>query len=61
MLTTDDLVAGDDVFATATGVTTGALLGGLRYTRDGAETDSLMMRSRFGTVRRIKARHKFKS
>src|ERR671930_203053 len=59
VLTTDDLVAGDDVFVAATGVTTGALLRGVRLTRDGAETDSLVMRSRSGTIRRIEARHKF--
>jgi len=57
VLTTDDLVASDDVFIAATGVTTGALLRGIRYVRDGAVTDSLVIRSRSGTVRRIEARH----
>jgi len=57
VLMTDDLVAGDDVFVAATGVTTGALLRGVRYVRDGAVTDSIVMRSRSGTVRRIEARH----
>ena len=57
VLTTDDLVASDDVFVAATGVTTGALLRGVRYVRDGAVTDSIVMRSRSGTVRRIEARH----
>jgi fructose-1,6-bisphosphatase II len=57
VLTTDDLVAGEDVFVAATGVTTGALLRGVRYTHDGATTDSLVMRSRSGTVRRIEAEH----
>jgi fructose-1,6-bisphosphatase II len=57
VLTTSDLVRGDDVFVAATGVTTGALLRGVRYVRDGAITDSLVMRSRSGTVRRIEARH----
>jgi fructose-1,6-bisphosphatase II len=57
VLTTDDLVAGDDVFVAATGVTTGALLRGVRYVTDGAVTDSIVMRSRSGTVRRIEARH----
>ena len=56
-LTLDDLVAGEDVFFAATGVTTGALLKGVRYTRDGAFTDSIVMRSRSGTVRRIEATH----
>jgi fructose-1,6-bisphosphatase II len=59
VLTTDDLVSGDDVFVAATGVTTGALLRGVRYTRDGAETSSIVMRSRSGTIRRVEARHKF--
>jgi fructose-1,6-bisphosphatase II len=57
VLTTDDLVAGEDVFVAATGVTTGALLRGVRYVNDGAVTDSIVMRSRSGTVRRIEARH----
>jgi fructose-1,6-bisphosphatase II len=57
VLTTDDLVASDDVFVAATGVTTGALLKGVRYVRDGVITDSIVMRSRSGTVRRIEARH----
>jgi fructose-1,6-bisphosphatase II len=57
VLLTDDLVASDDVFVAATGVTTGALLRGVRYVNDGAITDSIVMRSRSGTVRRIEARH----
>ena len=59
VLTTDDLVRGDDVFVAATGVTTGALLRGVRYTPGGAITDSIVMRSRSGTVRRIEAQHSF--
>jgi fructose-1,6-bisphosphatase II len=59
VLTTDDLVAGDDVFVAATGVTSGALLRGVQYTSDGAVTDSIVMRSRSGTVRRIEAHHAF--
>lgn len=59
VLTTDDLVAGQDVFVAATGVTSGALLRGVRYTDTGAVTDSIVMRSRSGTVRRIEARHAF--
>ena len=58
VLLTDDLVRSDDVFVSATGVTTGALLRGVRYVNDGAVTDSIVMRSRTGTVRRIEARHK---
>jgi fructose-1,6-bisphosphatase II len=57
VLTTDDLVAGDDVFVAATGVTTGSLLRGVRYLPNGAVTDSIVMRSRSGTVRRIEASH----
>jgi len=59
VLTVDDLVGGDDVFFAATGVTTGALLRGVRYERQGAVTDSIVMRSRSGTVRRVEARHAF--
>ena len=55
----DDLVSGEDVFVAATGVTTGALLRGVHHTEEGAVTDSLVMRSRSGTVRRIEARHAF--
>jgi fructose-1,6-bisphosphatase II len=57
VLTTDDLVAGDDVFVAATGVTTGSLLRGVRYLPNGVVTDSIVMRSRSGTVRRIEAAH----
>ena len=57
VLTTDDLVASDNVFVAATGVTDGALLKGVRYTTDGAVTDSVVMRSRSGTVRRVEAWH----
>lgn len=57
VLAMDDLVAGDNVFVAATGVTDGALLRGVRYTRGGATTDSIVMRSRSGTVRRIEAQH----
>jgi len=56
-LTTDDLVAGDDVFVAATGVTDGALLSGVRYAPGGAVTESIVMRSRSGTFRRIVASH----
>ena len=57
VLTTDDLVAGDTVFVSATGVTDGALRRGVRFTPGGATTDSIVMRSRSGTVRRIEASH----
>jgi fructose-1,6-bisphosphatase II len=58
VLTCDDLVAGDDAFFSATGVTDGDVLQGVRYQGDrGASTESLVMRSRSGTVRRIRATH----
>ncbi len=55
VLHTNDLVAGEDVFVAATGVTNGPLLSGVHYTPGGALTDSIVMRSRSGTVRRISA------
>jgi fructose-1,6-bisphosphatase II len=57
VLTTDDLVGGENIFVAATGVTDGALLNGVRLTKDGAVTDSIVMRSRSGTVRRVEAYH----
>jgi fructose-1,6-bisphosphatase II len=58
VLDTDDLVSGDDVFFAGTGVTDGELLQGVRYLGDGhATTESLVMRSRSGTVREVRARH----
>ena len=58
VLTHDELVKGDNAFFSATGVTDGDVLEGVRYegTR-GASTESLVMRSRSGTVRRIQSRH----
>jgi len=58
VLNTDDLVKGDDVFFSATGVTDGDVLQGVRYQQGGrASTESLVMRTRSGTVRRVIARH----
>ena len=57
VLTADDLCSGDDVFFSATGVTDGDVLQGVRYRGPGATTESLVMRSRSGTVRRVHARH----
>jgi fructose-1,6-bisphosphatase II len=58
ILTVDDLIKGDNVFFSATGVTDGDVLQGVRYTRDGhATTETLVMRTRSGTVRRVTARH----
>ncbi|HEX8084995.1 MAG TPA: class II fructose-bisphosphatase [Solirubrobacteraceae bacterium] len=57
-LTVDDLVRSDDCFFSATGVTDGDVLQGVRYSgTTGATTESLVMRSRSGTVRRVAARH----
>jgi len=57
VLTHDDLVRSDDVFVAATGVTGGALLRGVRVGEAAVETESIVMRSRSGTVRTISARH----
>ena len=57
VLTTDDLAAGDNCFFAATGITDGPLLDGVRFDARGITTESLVMRSRSGTVRRIKASH----
>ncbi len=58
MLKTNDLVTGEHVFFSATGVTDGDVLQGVRYTKGGrATTESLVMRTRSGTVRRITASH----
>ena len=59
VLSTDDLVSGDDVFFSATGVTDGELLRGVRYFGDGARTHSLVMRSKSGTIRTIDSRHRW--
>jgi fructose-1,6-bisphosphatase II len=58
VLTTDDLVQGDNCFFAATGITDGELLRGVHYDARGATTQSLVMRSKSGTVRRIDARHR---
>src|SRR3954447_4145340 len=58
VLTTDDLVKGDNCFFAATGITDGELLRGVHYSAQGASTQSLVMRSKSGTVRRIDATHR---
>ncbi|MBN3930475.1 class II fructose-bisphosphatase [Streptomyces verrucosisporus] len=58
VLTTDDLVNGDNVFFVATGITDGDLLRGVRYRAETATTQSLVMRSRSGTIRQIDSTHK---
>lgn len=57
VLTTDDLVRGEDIFVAATGITTGTLLHGVRFTPEVAITESIVLRSRSGTLRRIEAEH----
>ena len=57
ILTTEDLVSGENVFFCATGVTDGDLLRGVRYAAGGATTQSIVMRSKSGTVRMIDGRH----
>ena len=59
VLTTDDLVSGDDVFFSATGISDGDLLRGVRYWGQGARTQSLVMRSKSGTIRTIESTHKW--
>ena len=56
---TEDLVSGDDVVFAATGASTGDLLRGVRYFDGGAQTHSLALRSRSGTLRWIEAVHDF--
>ena len=58
VLTTEDLVSGDNVFFCATGVTDGDLLDGVRYRSGGATTQSLVMRSKSGTIRFVESHHR---
>jgi fructose-1,6-bisphosphatase II len=58
VLETDDLVAGDNVFFCATGITNGSLLRGVHYTPGGCTTQSIVMRSKSGTVRVIDGYHR---
>ena len=57
VLSTDDLVTGDDCFFVATGITDGELLEGVRYRSSSVTTESLVMRSRSGTIRTIRSEH----
>jgi fructose-1,6-bisphosphatase II len=58
VLGTDDLVRGENCFFAATGVSGGELLRGVHYDSRGATTQSLVMRSKSGTVRLVEARHR---
>jgi fructose-1,6-bisphosphatase II len=59
VLTTEDLVGGEEVFFAATGVTDGVLLQGVRYTSGGATSESIVMRGKTGTIRRIASEHRW--
>jgi fructose-1,6-bisphosphatase II len=58
VLSTDDLVQGDNAFFALTGITDGEVLKGVHYDNRGATTQSLVMRSKSGTVRQVNARHR---
>jgi fructose-1,6-bisphosphatase II len=58
VLTTGDLVTGDNIFFCATGITDGELLEGVRYTPEGPTTHSIVMRSKSGTIRDIRSEHR---
>ena len=57
VLTTSDLCNSDDVFLSATGITDGELVQGIRYTKFGATSNSLVMRGQSKTVRLIQTEH----
>lgn len=59
VLAIEDLVSGDDVFFAASGITDGELLKGVHFTGEGATTQSLVMRSKSGTIRTIETRHRW--
>ncbi|MFE6746848.1 class II fructose-bisphosphatase [Kitasatospora purpeofusca] len=58
VLSTDDLVSGENVFFVATGITDGELLRGVHYRQETATTSSLVMRSKSGTIREVHATHR---
>jgi fructose-1,6-bisphosphatase II len=58
VLMMEDLVSSDDVFFAATGLTNGDLLQGVDYHAGGAITDTLVVRGKTGTIRRIQATHR---
>ncbi len=59
ILTTNDLVGSDEIFFAVTGLTDGELVDGVKYYGDGAKTHSLVMRGRSGTIREIRATHRW--
>ena len=58
VLTTADLVSGENIFFCATGITDGEIMEGVRYTRDGPTTHSIVMRSKSGTIRDVLSEHR---
>ncbi|MDB5081712.1 MAG: glpX [Chloroflexi bacterium] len=58
LFTLDDLSRGDNIFVSLTGITNGELVDGVKYFENGLETHSLVMRSKSGTVRDVRARHR---
>ncbi len=58
VLDTDELVQGDDVFFAASGITDGVLVQGVRFSPDGATTESIVMCARSGTIRAIHGEHR---
>ncbi|CAB4884576.1 MAG: class II fructose-bisphosphatase [Actinobacteria bacterium] len=58
VLTTSDLVTGDNIFFCATGITDGELLEGVRYRPEGPTTHSIVMRSKSGTIREVRSEHR---
>ena len=58
VLTTGDLVTGDNIFFCATGITDGELMEGVRYTPEGPTTHSIVMRSKSGTIRDVRSEHR---
>jgi len=58
VLTTTDLVTGENIFFCATGITDGELMEGVRYTPDGPTTHSIVMRSKSGTIRDIRSEYR---
>ncbi len=58
VLSTDELVKGEDVFFAATGITDGVLVQGVRFSTEGATTESIVMRARSGTIRLIHGEHR---
>ena len=58
VLTTADLVRGDNIFFCATGITDGELLDGVRYRPEGQVTNSIVMRGKSGTIRELRSEHR---